>query len=330
MVAFFYPDGSNIVPMTALLRVTSFAVGLLIAGSATAQTPPPQQAGQQGRGGQQGQGQQGQGQQGQGRQGQQGGQQGQGRQGQPARDTAAQAQQTGTGGITGSVVSADAGRPVRRARVTLSGGDLRSAKAAVTDDQGAFVFADLPAGRFTLSASKPGYVNATYGQKKPGRPGTPIQLADGQKLTNLKMPLPKGGVLTGIVLDENGEPTPGTQVTAFRYEMRTGERRLAQAGNDQTDDRGMYRIYGLLPGDYVVRATPRNRLNDLVQVVQDVAQAMQGRGGGAGAVGGQVGGAGGGRGAAGGGAMQQLLGGRGGGQAAQALQGIMALSLIHI
>jgi len=317
--------------MTALPRAALLVAAVLCLGrdAIAAQTPPPQQqttqqGRSQGRGGQQGQAQ-GQGQQQQGQQGR-GGQQ-------PARDTAAQPQPTGTGGISGTVVLADAARPVRRARVTLTGGELRVARTTVSDDQGNFTFTDLPAGRFTLSASKAGYVNATYGQKKPGRPGTPIQLLDTQKLTNLKLSLPKGGVLTGAVLDENGEPTPGTQVTAFRYEMRTGEKRLTQAGNDQTDDRGVYRIYGLLPGDYVVRATPRNRLNDLTQVVQDVAQALGGRGGAGGPGGGGQGGAGqggagGGRGGAGGGLgqnIQQLLGGRGGGgQAATALQGIVA------
>lgn len=315
--------------MTASPRLTLVAVAMAVLGSAISayQTPPTQQAGQQGRGQGQGQqqgrgGQQGQGQAGQGRQGQGNGQQ-------PARDTAA-AQATGTGGIAGSVVLADTGRPVRRARVTLTGGDVRSTKTALTDDQGAFAFTELPAGRFTLSASKPGYVNSTYGQKKPGRPGTPIQLLDAQRLTNLKVTMPKGGVITGTVLDENSEPTPGTQVTAFRYEMRTGEKRLTQVGSDQTDDRGMYRIYGLLPGEYVVRATPRNRLNDLQQVVQDVAQTLGGRGGPGGGPGGggPGGGAGGGRGGggnalgalAGGGGLQQLLGGRGG----QAVQGLLA------
>lgn len=323
-------DRSNILPMNATLRHLLATVTLLAVAAAPApgQTPPPatQGQGQQGQG--QGQAQQGQGQ---GRGGGRGGQQGQGGQGQgggnrqPARDNAAQQPQaTGTAALSGTVVS-DGGRPVRRARVTLSGADLRSAKAATTDDLGAFAFTDLPAGRFTLSASKPGYVNSSYGQKKPGRPGTPIQLADSQKMTNLKMTLPKGGVLTGVVLDEHGDPTPGTQVTAWRYEMRTGEKRLAQAGADQTDDRGMYRIFGLLPGDYIVRATPRNNLNDLRQVVQDVAQALTA--GGAGAAGGQGGGRGGqALGALGGGGLQQLLGGRGagGGQAAQALQGLVA------
>lgn len=314
----------NIKFRLVLASVTLVAV---VASPAVGQTPPPvgQGQGQQG----QGQGQQGQGQQGRG--GGRGGQQGQGGQGQgqgggnrqPARDTQAQPQPTGTAGLSGTVVS-DAGRPVRRARVTLSGAELRSAKAATTDDLGAFSFADLPAGRFTLSASKAGYVNSTYGQKKPGRPGTPIQLLDSQKMGNLKMTLPRGGVLTGTVLDEHGDPTPGTQVTAWRYEMRTGEKRLTQSGADQTDDRGSYRIYGLLPGDYIVRATPRNGLGDLRQVVQDVTQALT-------AGGGQGGGAGGGRGAqalgalGGGAGLQQLLGGRAGGAGGgQALQNLVA------
>lgn len=325
--------------MRLLSTGASFAA-LVAAASLTstllAQTPPPQQQGQQtGRG--QGQGQA------QGRAGGQARGQGQGQAGgarQPARDNTDQAApKDGTGVITGAVVGSDTGRAVRRVRVNLAGGDLRSSRSAVTDDAGRFSFAALPPGRYTLNASKPGYVNVMYGQKRPGRPGTPIQLADGQQLTDLKMVLPKGGVLTGVVLDENGDPTPGTQVSAWRWEMRTGEKRLTQAGSDQTDDRGQYRIYGLLPGDYVVRATPRNALGDLRQVVQDVAQSVLGGRGGAGAAdalgalgqmmgggrGGQAGRGAGPGGGAGLGNLQQLMGGRGGqgGQAMDLLQGLM-------
>ena len=67
-----------------------------------------------------------------------------------------------------------------------------------------------------MTASKAGYVNITYGAKRPGRPGTPIQLADGQKLEKANISLPKGSVVTGIVVDENGEPSPGTQVRVMR------------------------------------------------------------------------------------------------------------------
>ena len=162
----------------------------------------------------------------------------------------------------------------------------------MTNDQGQFAFSTLPAGRFTMTASKAGYVDISYGAKRPGRPGTPIQLAEGQKLEKANITLPKGSVVTGVVIDENGEPSPGTAVRVMRYVMRTGERTLQSAGQDQTDDRGMYRIYGLQPGEYIVSAVPRNmNLGDLRQTIMAeiesvMQQAQSARGGGPGGMGG--------------------------------------------
>lgn len=263
---------------------------------------------------------QGRGQQGQAAQAGQAGQTGRGGgggrgggQGQQARDAAA-TPQVGTGLILGQVVTSDTGTPVRRARVSLSGADLRGARTATTDDEGRFVFTQLPAGRYTMSAVKNGYVSIAYGAKAPGRAGTPIQLGDGQKLEAKAMLLPKGGVVTGVVHDEYGEPSPGTPVRAMRIVMRTGEKRLEQAGTDTTDDRGMYRIYGLQPGQYIVSAQPRNTgLAGLqTSIAAEIESAMQqvqtmigagGRGGGA---------AGGGRGMQLGDLLQGMGGGRGG------------------
>lgn len=191
---------------------------------------------------------------------------------QSTRD-AAPAQPTGTGVVSGTVVSANPGRPMRRARVSLSGTEPRYGKSATTDDQGRFSFTEVPAGLFDLSASKPGYLDVIFGQKQPGngRAGTPIQLANGQRLENMKLPIPKGGVLTGTVLDEQGEPSFGTQVRALRYVMRTGERVLQSAGTATTDDRGVYRIPSLLPGDYVIIVTPpQDAMADALKI-----QAMQ-------------------------------------------------------
>jgi hypothetical protein len=180
---------------------------------------------------------------------------------QPPRDAAATppAQSLGMAVLSGSVVIAGSGEPARKARVTLSGQELRDDRIVATDDRGRFTFPALPAGRYTLSASKPGHVSVTYGQRRPGagRPGTPIQLGDGQKLIVI-LQMPRGCVISGTVLDENGEPTPGTQIRALRYTMQSGQHRLQQAGSGTTDDRGIYRIYGLQPGDYLVCAMPRN------------------------------------------------------------------------
>jgi hypothetical protein len=182
---------------------------------------------------------------------------------QPPRDPAGATQQieaSGKGGISGSVVIAGAGQPARRARVNLASSEGGGSRTAMTDDVGAFSFTALPAGRYTLSAAKPGYINGLYGQRIPGRSGTPIQLADGQRL-QVQLQIWRGGVITGTILDENGEATPNTPVRALRYVFQGGQRTLQQTGNGQTDDRGVYRIFGLQPGEYLVSATPRNMNN---------------------------------------------------------------------
>lgn len=175
----------------------------------------------------------------------------------PPRDATTQTT-IGSAAIGGRVVVEGSGAPVRRARVTLTGTELRGSRSTITDDEGNFLFGALPAGRFTMTASKTGYVDNTYGAKRAGRPGTQIQLTEGQKLSGANINLPRGGVITGVVVDEHGEPAAGTQVRALRYVVRTGERALQQAGQDTADDRGVYRIYQLQPGEYIVNALPRN------------------------------------------------------------------------
>ena len=164
----------------------------------------------------------------------------------------------GKGSIQGVVVSSDLGRPVRRANVAISGGDVRMARTVQTDEQGAFSFTDLPTGEFTLTASKGGFVDSIYGQKQPGsgRPGTPIRLLAGQQLKDVSMPLARGGVITGRVLDEVGDPAYGINVRLYRWVMKSGERTLAPGESAVTDDRGIYRIPALLPGEYVASVNP--------------------------------------------------------------------------
>jgi hypothetical protein len=199
------------------------------------------------------------------------------RPGMPVRDPGADRPiAVGTASVSGTVTVAGSGVPARRARVTLSGADL-PARHGTTDEHGRFTFAALPAGRYSLSASKPGHVAAHYGQPSPGRPGTPIQLGDGQKFA-ASLQISRGGVLTGTVLDEAGEAIPGTQVRALRFVLQYGERTLRPAGSGATDDRGIYRIYGLDPGEYIVAATPRNpRGGPNIEALRSEAEALRQR-----------------------------------------------------
>jgi len=175
----------------------------------------------------------------------------------PARDAETSTPAIGTGVITGAVVVSGTGVPARRARVTLASTEPRTTRTAVADEQGRFVFVNLPAGRYSLMAAKPGHIAISYGQSRPGLPGTPIQLGDGQKF-DARLQIVRGGVLTGVVLDEDGDAIPGIQVRALRYVQQNGQRTLRGESNASTDDRGVYRIFGLQPGDYIIGATPRN------------------------------------------------------------------------
>lgn len=183
-------------------------------------------------------------------------------------------QQEPRGAIWGTVVSGTSGQPVDRVRLRLTGEAIRGTRTVYTNDDGQFGFVDLPGGAYTLSGSKTGYVSVSYGQRNPaaGRPGTPIDLAPGQQIKDLVFQLPPGGVITGMVFDEKNRPSVATPVRVMRWSMSNGERTLASAGTSTTDDRGIYRVYGLPPGEYLVSAMPRNTGNEQAAEMQWVIE----------------------------------------------------------
>jgi hypothetical protein len=174
----------------------------------------------------------------------------------PPRDVRVREASTGT--ITGIVVADDSeARPVRHARVTLGSSEPAIGLTTITGDNGQFTFERLPAGRFNISVVKEGWLPIAYGAKRPQGPGTPVRLANGEA-ARIVMRLPRGGVVTGTVFDSGGQPAIGATVRALYYSTVDGERRLNPTGSlAVADDRGVYRIYGLPPRDYVIAATWR-------------------------------------------------------------------------
>lgn len=172
--------------------------------------------------------------------------------------------QKGTAVIRGQVRMDGTGTPIRRAQVRATLSDGRGGGVTNTNSEGSYEIKDLPAGRYSIAASKGSFVTAQFGQRRPSDPGTPIELAEGQTAEKVNFVLSRGAVITGRIVDDGGEPVAGVQVTALRFQSMGGTRRLvpggSEGGNDQTDDQGHYRLYGLPPGEYFVSAI--NRTNN--------------------------------------------------------------------
>ncbi|MEX1128845.1 MAG: carboxypeptidase-like regulatory domain-containing protein, partial [Vicinamibacterales bacterium] len=105
----------------------------------------------------------------------------------------------GTGAIKGKVTTADGRRPIRRVQISLAAPELGENKTMSTNAQGIFEFTELPAGRYMLTATRGGYVRLSHGQQRPGEPGRPIPLTDGQTVSNADFALPRTSALVGRI-----------------------------------------------------------------------------------------------------------------------------------
>jgi uncharacterized protein (DUF2141 family) len=169
--------------------------------------------------------------------------------------------------ISGRVVIAGSSTGIEGAVVRLfnlePAGLLTANYAQESNERGEFRFADLPQGRYELTATRSRYLPVIYGQIQPGSggPGVSIWLANGQHMDGLSVSMPLPAVIAGMVTDSRGEPAQGSSVHLLRYEWVAGQRTLRDAGQDVVDDRGSYRIPGLRPGEYLVSASLRTNRN---------------------------------------------------------------------
>ncbi len=185
------------------------------------------------------------------------------------------AAQRPSGSISGRVISDD-GQPLPTVRITLiaTGGSGRSLQARAmiaTDEEGNFKIDGLDSLPYRLFAHAPGYVS-TDQENFPGSPvmGTvsaaPYRVGDFVTLI-----MTRGAVITGRVLTAAGEPVVGINVRALKVRNQAGRSVAGDHGAltfvNKTDDRGVYRIYGLAAGSYVAAAGGRGffRLPDTLR-----------------------------------------------------------------
>ena len=159
--------------------------------------------------------------------------------------------------IRGTVRDA-AGRPLRRAQIRVFAPELAGEPRSVsTDEDGRYELTDLPAARYTVIATRSGYLPLRHGQRRPLELGRPLQLADGQVIERVDFVLPRMGVIAGRITDETGDPIADVNVLPMRALYVEGRQQFVPIGPGplvRTDEDGEYRLGGLAPGSYVVMA----------------------------------------------------------------------------
>ncbi len=158
--------------------------------------------------------------------------------------------------IAGVVVNQKTGDPIKGAQVTL-GAENGPGVRAQTDAAGRFRFAGLKAGRYTITAERSGFVAPGRRSQYGGSGERAISIDEDHGVEDLRVALMPHAVITGRVLDEDGSPMPNVtvEVLDYRYD-RAGRRKLMNAGGARTNDLGEYRISGIRPGSYYLRAAP--------------------------------------------------------------------------
>ncbi len=163
--------------------------------------------------------------------------------------------------LAGRVANAQTGEPVKRATVRLmrrSGGQpqaggrvpVNQGYSSTSDAEGNFRVENVEPGDYSLSGSRNGFLESQYGAKKPMGPGTTLTLRPGQQMTDVALALTPQAVITGKVVDEDGDPVNGAAIQVLAQQWMRGKLGYMPRNGSNTNDLGEYRIANLGPGKY--------------------------------------------------------------------------------
>ena len=126
--------------------------------------------------------------------------------------------------IEGTVLNSATGEPVKKARVTLApAGEHMDADAATTDASGHFLIDEVDAGRFSLIVSRSGYTQPVSSHGGP-KSSSVLTLEKGQKMKEIVIKLAPEGVISGRILDADGDPLPDVNMNSGSFGCRAWQR----------------------------------------------------------------------------------------------------------
>lgn len=160
-----------------------------------------------------------------------------------------------TSSISGKVTVRGTGVPGITVGAVAYGSNMRGGKTSfgsVTDSQGNYRISDLPAATYDVAPAAPQYVLASLNMRR-----KQVIVEEGEALDGVDFLLVRGGVITGKVTNADGQPMLEQHIHVAKVEDRQRPSELPLSLNMamyQTDDRGVYRVFGLPPGKYKVAA----------------------------------------------------------------------------
>ena len=172
-------------------------------------------------------------------------------------------EQPAPGAVRGMVIDVTTQEPLAKVKVDMAS-DAGESFIVWTDDEGKFAIEQVAPGRHSLNIFRNGYASVVEGIHGSVRPLEMLDVGPGEVIDDLVFGMRPAAVITGRVVDEDGDAFEGLMVEAFQLAYENGRRAPRVRGIDRTNDRGEYRIYGLAPGKYYVRIDmgPLGRLID--------------------------------------------------------------------
>jgi hypothetical protein len=167
--------------------------------------------------------------------------------------------------VSGRLVNAVTGEPLKKAQLTLSHTASDSSYAATTDDGGSFCLAAAEAGTYKLVIQKIGFVKTVQA----------LALMAGQTTAGIILRIVPQGVIAGRVVDREGDPISAATVQAIQSHTTGTSRRYSIVGLATTNDLGEYRIYGLNPGRYYLGGAYRGESGYAAIYFPDVTEVSR-------------------------------------------------------